>query len=265
MSKDDKNKDKDTKHHHHPVTVKKPQKSDWKVAVAFRNIVQDDSCQLKCVTQMACSEIAHTELMFRRPCPGKQKCIYRGEHYRLGDEKGAHRRGRLHTISYTAVKIEATKEREAIKRVIGSVDPDFRCDNGWTFIQIEATDRQIHASEAFVRSQLGCSYNTFGSLCNFVFCYFCPAGATYESLSPVADSETTGEPIFRKLPKRHASWFCSELVSAALIYSDVIQDEHMDPATTTPNAIFCWLKHHGKASILFTEDVYNDDDDDATT
>jgi hypothetical protein len=194
---------------------------------------------------------------------GKKKCPFRGEHYRFGDVKGMHKKGRKHVISYTALNMEAdTKGNPAVRGVKGSVDSNFKRRNGWFFLRVhDATDNQIQVMELFLKKQLGTEYNGAGSWFGFLACFLCPmGGAIYGDLSPVGvTDDEKKELIFAKMPKPHNSWFCSELVCAALVYGGVLTNPNINPATTTPNAICAYMR--SKTGALSRTELYGSDGD----
>lgn len=194
---------------------------------------------MKCTAAMSCSEIAHVELLIRRPC-GHKKCIYRGEHYKYGDDKDAHSNDcKYHTLAYYIRDIAGDPARGIAEdqTVACTVDGAYHRYNGSTFVQLRTLKPvQIDMLEAFVTSQLGVPYRKHNF--NFICCGLFAIGTTHDDLL-----DEQGIVDAKQITVREG-WFCSELIVSALIHANIINDLDINPSISKPNDIFQYIKKY---------------------
>ena len=199
----------------------------WSIALSFRSVTPTDSIHLKAVTSMLCSDIAHVDLLFRSVCPGSKLCKYRGINHI--PTSPAHEKGRMHVVAYSI------RNTSSSYTVTCAVEPAFHKECAWTIVGIQAKPKQISDAEDFLISQLGRAYNTAGYQCNWLLGWCgIPCGTSKLDVFKLG---------FDAAASHH--WFCSELVSAALLRGGIIKaiDSRVkDPCITRPQDVYNYTK-----------------------
>lgn len=207
-------------------------KTNWTVALAFRNITTTDSWQLWSATKMTCGSVAHVEILFKVQCSGVS-CPFRATNKGQGQyyiDHGNHLKGQFHILSFA---VRNTPESNVVEC---AVSPNFYKHGGWSFIGLNLKQSMIDKALSFCVGQLGSPYNEVGYSWNWITGWFGYAsGAKYEDVKA-------------SVHVKKRSWFCSEFVCAALMrcYAILPSEINREPCTTTPQAIFYYFTETNK-------------------
>lgn len=220
------------------LSTSKRRAEDWNIMLAFRRLDPDDSCSLiwtawalACITCNPHTTLAHVDIVFRRACPGEDVCPYR-ETCMDGKSKAIkHEVGQEHIVSYGA------RDTASHSGVTCMLTQSFSTPGAWSFLARRAPQAQVDRTEAFLRAQVGCVYNKCGASCNMLpccrhcnccLCCCCLYGTTYTDARKKLDTDAATD----------KTWFCSELVSAALVHSLLINTAEIEPRETTPGTLY---------------------------
>ena len=213
------------------------------MALAFSYLVPGGKSGFgKCQTMLTCTPIMHVELLIKRPCMHK-KCLYFDASTHGGGDPAMHAANcNFHIISYAA------RSMGDDHTVSLTVDAEYKKENGWVKYGIYATDEQVNAVERFMRSQLGSEYSWWASFLNFTCCLCWPSGTFNEEVRLTA----AGPP---PLPTGK-TWFCSELVVAALLYAGIIKNTFIEPPSTAPDGIYRYLAKLPDVAVPLSHDEF---------
>ncbi len=107
---------------------------------------------------------------------------------------------------------------------------------GWTFYAIEANAAQLHAIDALLTHQLGQKYSWCAVYWNFLLCRCCCCAMKGSAAAEFRPRSIDPFLPARRRPRKR-TWFCSELVSAALIYGGVLDADTLEPYLATPGKL----------------------------
>lgn len=213
-------------------------KTEWTMAVAFRNVTPTDSWKIKAVSWIMWCSIVHTEILFRVNCKGKN-CPYRnGPYLQNTQDKESDHKGPniIHTIAFTVLNLPDDHH------VRGRVHPIFPKDGAWTFLSIRMNHANVEKSLAFMMSQLGGDYNSHGYHWNYIlgpigYPIGVKAGSIKKISKDAAAAAAEGKTVS---PKK---WFCSEVVTATLMAGGFMNRNAIDrdPCTTHPEVLYNYL------------------------
>lgn len=182
---------------------------DWTVAVAIRHARPSDAMMMK--STAACTQATHSsthaELVFAYPCKSDE-CKLKG-HSKLCATFPRH------YAQYTV------RDAPGASGLMYVPDGVLMAKGGWTLKKIKADQKQLCVLESFCKSQVGSLYRAQTAwFCNKLCCGGClaccgcsPCGTSYWDVMTWKDHKVFPE-------KR--TWFCSEFVTAALLYAGIV-------------------------------------------
>jgi hypothetical protein len=202
-------------------------KVTWTAALAFRHVAgKHDHPSISRVASATGGSAAHVEIIFRVPC-NTSRCLY---------SQGGVCDGKIpyHFVQYTV------RDTTNARGVVMTIEPKLLKEGGWTIFAISENAgspgtgaQRAKALQKFCASQLGGGYRPqCHYLCNMSMCKCCidccgctPYGTTYADVAKWKAEESDEAP-----PRKR--WFCSEFVTAALQYADILVAQ-LDPCRTT--------------------------------
>lgn len=216
----------------------------WNVAVAFKRLGPSDAA--------SCMGVPHA--VFHAMAPrlyshfGHCEIVLRAAPRPVGDRvpalPGAVHQGQLVSTVYTI-------DRTSPVRTCYTPRPYFQADSigysQWHVQVFRATPRELARLQEFLDAQLGKKFHRAGTAWAGIW-----LAPFYTPLDTLTNQHLTAKrlchctstpPELRDLPPKKA-WFCSELVSAALLYSRILRDPRLEPSSCTPDHLWRHMEEH---------------------